>query len=98
MPSHLAPFPPPAAPCESEFLVARAVAEELNMPETPIMVRFDTNVETVKAAEMVLVTVEWLTPQDMEFRGLARLHCAMCFSGPENPPPPLVPGPPAENR
>ena len=85
------------APCESEFLVARAVAEELDMPETPIVVRFDPNVETVKAADMVLITVERLTSQDMEFRGLARLHCAMCFADPENPPAPLVQTPPVEN-
>ena len=97
IPSHLAAFPPPAAPCESDYLVARAVAEELDMPETPIMVRFDPNVETVKAADMVLITVERLTSQDMEFRGLARLHCAMCFADPENPPAPLVPTPPVEN-
>ena len=97
IPSHLAAFPPPAAPCESEFLVARAVAEELDMSETPIMVRFDPNVETVKAADMVLITVERLTSQDMASpRGLARLRCAMCFADPENPPAPLVPTPRVE--
>ena len=40
--SHLAPFPAPAGPSREEFLVARAVKEDLGLrDETPIMVRFD---------------------------------------------------------
>ena len=58
--------------------------------ETPIMVRFDPDSEAVMAADIVLITVERITPEDMNRRGLAWRHCAFVFDGPENPPPPLV--------
>ena len=89
--SHLAPFPAPAGPSREEFLVARAVKEDLGLrDETPIMVRFDPDSEAVMAADIVLITVERITPEDMNRRGLAWRHCAFVFDGPENPPPPLV--------
>ena len=96
--SHLAPFPAPAGPSREEFLVARAVKEDLGLrDETPIMVRFDPDSEAVMAADIVLITVERITPEDMNRRGLAWRHCAFVFDGPENPPPPLVETPPLEN-
>ena len=96
--SHLAPFPAPAGPSREEFLVARAVKEDLGLrDETPIMVRLDPDSEAVMAADIVLITVERITPEDMNRRGLAWRHCAFVFDGPENPPPPLVETPPLEN-
>ena len=61
------------------------------------MVRFDPDSEAVMAADIVLITVERITPEDMNRRGLAWRHCAFVFDGPENPPPPLVETPPLEN-
>ena len=76
----LGTFPAPAGPSREEFLVARAVKEDLGLrDETPIMVRFDPDSEAVMAADIVLITVERITPEDMNRRGLAWRHCAFVF-------------------
>jgi len=81
------PFPEPPMPSEEEFKVARAVKEDLELDDaTVLMVHLEPNAEAVRANRIVVVTVEGMTPEELERRGLARNHVAMCFDV-EMPPP-----------
>ena len=84
------PDRPPPAPNAQAYMIAEGVADALNIPHTPIMVRFEPSQDTVRAGDVVLVTLSAPTPEFLENSGLNQTHCAMCFCGLEVPPPPTI--------
>ena len=84
------PDRPPSAPNAQAYMIAESVADALHIPHTPIMVRFEPSQDTVRAGDVVLVTLSAPTPEFLENSGLNQTHCAMCFCGLEGPPPPTI--------
>ena len=92
-------FIKPPGPTLQEFLVARAVKEDLELDdETLFIVKFEPNDTAVHTNRIVFITVEGMTPAEMQRRELTRHQCAMCFD--ELAPPPIesmVETPPLQN-
>ena len=84
------PDRPPPAPNAQAYMIAEGVADALHIPHTPIMVRFEPSQDTVRAGDVVLVTLSAPTPEFLENSGLNQTHCAMCFCGLEGAPPPTI--------